>query len=178
MMAERASSLFDNSLAPVSAVDYREGMSRLAASVHLVTTEGPAGRAGLTATAVTSVTDAPATLMVCINSLSRSGHAVEKNGVFAVNVLADADRKIAEAFGGFDKLPWERRFETGRWQSGLTGSPVLSSALVSFDCRIIGSNVVASHKVVLGEVVDVRLGERGDPLLYFERRYRILSGNP
>ncbi|MET0746456.1 MAG: flavin reductase, partial [Microvirga sp.] len=38
---------------------FREGMSRVAGAVHLVTTDGPAGRAGFTATAVTPVTDDP-----------------------------------------------------------------------------------------------------------------------
>src|SRR5689334_610142 len=35
------------------AVLFREGMSRVAAAVHVVTTDGPSGRAGFTATAVT-----------------------------------------------------------------------------------------------------------------------------
>jgi flavin reductase len=163
-------------LVPVDAATYREGMSHMAAAVHLVTTEGPAGRAGLTATAVTSVTDDPATLMVCINSLSHSGHAVEQNGFFAVNVLPDSDRTIAEAFGGSHKLPWSEKFNIGQWDQGLTGCPLLATALVSFDCRIIGNSVVATHRVLLGEVVDVRIGKFGDPLLYFERKYRSLSG--
>ncbi len=165
----------DKSFVPVDAATYREGMSHMAAAVHLITTEGPAGRAGLTATAVTSVTDDPATLMVCINSLSRSGHAVEENGVFAVNVLLDSDRAIAEAFGGAHKMPWGEKFNIGQWQQGITGCPLLATALVSFDCRIVGSNVVATHRVLLGEVVDVRIGKLGDPLLYFERNYRCLS---
>ncbi len=36
-------------------------MARLAAAVNIVTTDGPAGRAGFTATAVCSVTDEPPT---------------------------------------------------------------------------------------------------------------------
>lgn len=42
--------------------DFREGMSRLGAAVNLITTDGPAGRHGITASAVCSVTDAPADL--------------------------------------------------------------------------------------------------------------------
>lgn len=162
------------SFVPVDSATYREGMSHLAAAVHLVTTEGPAGRAGLTATAVTSVTDDPATLMICLNSLSRSGHAVEQNGFFAVNVLPDSDRSIAEAFGGSHKLAWDEKFNMGHWWAGRTGCPLLASALVSFDCRIVETSIVASHRVILGEVIDVHIGKIGDPLLYFERNYRSL----
>ena len=35
---------------------FREAMSRLGAAVHVITTAGPAGKAGTTATAVCSVT--------------------------------------------------------------------------------------------------------------------------
>ena len=38
---------------------YREAMARLGAAVNVITTDGPGGRAGFTASAVCSVTDTP-----------------------------------------------------------------------------------------------------------------------
>lgn len=174
-MTKNTASLETQPLVPVDAPRFREGMSRLAAAVNLVTTDGKAGRAGLTATAVTSVTDAPATLIICVNSLSHAGLAIEENGVFAVNVLAAGKQDFADAFGGPNKLPGDKRFDLGQWVPGPTGSPLLVGALASFDCRIVGSKVVATHRVVFGEVVDVRLGQPEDPLLYFQRHYRSLG---
>ena len=72
----------------VDARRFRDGMSRVAASVHVVTTDGPAGRAGFTATAVAPVTDSPASLLVCIDAAGRSARALAENGVFCVNTLA------------------------------------------------------------------------------------------
>ena len=46
---------------------YREAMARLGAAVNVITTDGPGGRAGFTASAVCSVTDTPPTLLVCAN---------------------------------------------------------------------------------------------------------------
>ena len=51
---------------------FRQAMSRLGAAVHVITTEGPAGKTGFTATAVCSVSDAPPTLLVCLNRKSDS----------------------------------------------------------------------------------------------------------
>jgi flavin reductase (DIM6/NTAB) family NADH-FMN oxidoreductase RutF len=48
----------------VDPATYREAMSRLVAPVHVVTTAGPAGRCGITASAVTSVSDDPPTVLV------------------------------------------------------------------------------------------------------------------
>src|SRR6266850_752518 len=49
---------------------FREAMSRLGAAVHVITTAGPGGKTGATATAVCSVSDTPPTLLVCINRRS------------------------------------------------------------------------------------------------------------
>lgn len=39
--------------------DFRQALSLLSAAVNIITTDGPHGRFGLTASAVCSVTDAP-----------------------------------------------------------------------------------------------------------------------
>jgi len=51
----------------VSREQFRDAMARLGAAVNIVTTDGTAGRAGFTASAVCSVTDDPPTLLVCLN---------------------------------------------------------------------------------------------------------------
>jgi hypothetical protein len=60
---------------------FREAMSRLGAAVHVVTTAGPGGKAGTTVTAVCSVSDAPPTLLMCLNQRSHTNPAVVENGV-------------------------------------------------------------------------------------------------
>src|SRR4051794_4940366 len=121
---------------PVDAMLFREGMSRVAGAVHVVTTDGPAGRAGFTATAVTPVTDSPASLLVCVNTAARSARALMANGVFCVSALGAADAAIADAFAGRSGLQGSDRFTLGRWENLATGAPVLTTSLVSFDCRL------------------------------------------
>ncbi|MBW6425505.1 flavin reductase [Rhizobium sp. XQZ8] len=54
-------------------LSFRDGMSWLAAAVHIVTTDGPGGLAGFTASAVSSVTDRPPTLLVCLSHQPHDG---------------------------------------------------------------------------------------------------------
>ncbi len=75
-------------------------MSRLGAAVHVVTTAGPAGKSGFTATAVCSVSDQPATLLVCLNRGSSSAPILAQNGVFCVNTLGASEEKLADMFAG------------------------------------------------------------------------------
>lgn len=153
---------------------FREGMSRVAAAVHVVTTNGPAGIAGFTATAVTPVTDSPASLLVCINTAARSAQALLSNGVFCVNTLAAADQTLADIFAGRTEIQGAERFSRGDWSPLVTGAPALATSLVSFDCRLSDARVVATHHVIIGEIASIRLGEPKSALVYQGRLYQEL----
>jgi flavin reductase (DIM6/NTAB) family NADH-FMN oxidoreductase RutF len=154
---------------------FREGMSRIAGAVHLVTTDGPAGRGGFTATAVTPVTDAPPSLLVCVNTTGRSVKALLDNGVFCVNALAYDDLTVADVFSGRLGIYGEERFATGAWARGALGLPLLLSGLVSFECRVSDARIVATHHVLIGEIAAIRLGDERPALVYRGRHYRELE---
>jgi len=156
----------------VEGATFREAMSRLGAAVHVITTAGPGGKTGVTATAVCSVSDAPPTLLMCLNQRSQTNPVVVENGVFCVNTLGDGGAEIADIFAGRTGVRGSDRFATGDWTVLATGSPVLSSAVVAFDCRIIEVRAVASHNVFFGAVEAVRLGPGGPALVYHERAYK------
>ena len=159
-------------IATVESAQFREAMSQLGAAVHIVTTAGPAGQAGFTATAVCSVSDAPPTLLMCLNRRSQTNPVVQENGVFCVNTLGDGGAQIADIFSGRTGVQGTDRFATGEWIVLSTGSPVLASAVIAFDGRIVEVRAVASHNVFFGAVETVRLGPAGPALVYHERAYK------
>ncbi len=154
---------------------FLDGMSRAASSAHVITTDGPAGRFGLTASAVTSVSaDTPKpSLLVCVNRSSRSAAAILENGSFCVNLLGFEQQALAMAFASKTD---EDKFAGGAWISGPTGSPVLADALVAWDCRITRSELVGTHHVLIGEAEEVWLNEPRLPLIYGNRSW--LSATP
>src|SRR5437764_11071491 len=101
---------------------FREAMSRLGAAVHVLTTAGPGGKAGTTATAVCSVSDAPPTLLVCLNRRSQTNPLVVENGVFCVNPLGAAGGGIADIFAGRTGVQGTARFAPGEWRRCMPGS--------------------------------------------------------
>ena len=151
---------------------FREAMSRLGAAVHVVTTAGAAGKSGFTATAVCSVSDQPAMLLVCLNRRSNSAPLLAQNGVFCVNTLGAGEEKLADLFAGRSGVHLDERFAQGEWVTLKTGAPVLVSAVVAFDCRTVEIKAVASHNVVFGAVEAVRLGPSGPALVYHDRAYK------
>jgi flavin reductase len=159
-------------VATVAAPLFREAMSRLGAAVHVVTTAGPGGKSGFTATAVCSVSDAPPTLLVCLNRTSRGGPILRENMVFCINTLGADSEAVADLFAGRTGVASADRFAGGSWMTLTTGAPVLTEAVIAFDCRVIEIRAVASHNVIFGAVVDIRLGPPGPALVYHERAYK------
>jgi len=151
---------------------FREAMSRLGAAVHVITTDGHAGKTGFTATAVVSVSDAPPTLLVCLNRNATSTPVLRSNGVFCVNTLRAGDEIIADTFAGRTKVARESRFDAGEWKTLSTGSPALMSAVVALDCRVIEIKAVASHDIYFGMVEAIHQGGPGAALVYHDRLYK------
>lgn len=145
----------------VDKATFRNGMSRLGSAVNVVTTRYGGKRYGFTASAVCSVSDTPATLLVCINRASSCFHAFENARHFQEN--------ISNLFGG--RTPTEDRFALGEWRNGLTGGPVLANASVSFECEFANSVDQATHRILFGRVVHIRENEDQATLLYCLRRY-------
>lgn len=156
---------------------FREAMRRLGAAVHIVTSDGSGGRVGFTASAVCSVTDAPPTLLVCLNRSSGLNHVFRANGVLCVNTLAAGHAELSDVFAGRDGRDQPARFAEGVWTTMTTGAPVLSDSLVSFDCAIDEIKEVGTHSVIFAVASAVRLSETGrlPALLYLDRSYRSLD---
>ena len=157
--------------------EFLDAMAKAANSVCVVTTDGPGGRAGVTVSAMTSVSvDTPRpSLLVCINESSAACDAIRGNRVFCANLLAEDQAHISDSFAGRTGLKGIARFGVGHWHSGATGSPVLDDPLAAFDCHLVHDLLVGSHRIFVGEVAEVRVADHGAPLIYFERAYARAS---
>ncbi len=154
---------------------FLQGMSQAASTVNVVTTDGPAGRHGITVSAMVSVSaDTPQpTLLVCVHHLSAVAQAVLDNGVFCVNILRDDQAYLSESFAGRSGARGEEKFGCAQWTTQVTGAPRVVDPLVAFDCRVTASDRVGSHYVIFGAVQDIFLADSGAALLYANRGYAV-----
>jgi len=150
---------------------FRDAMARMGAPVNVITTDGPGGRRGFTASAVCSVTDDPPTLLVCLNRNSDSNAALKTNRVLCVNTLTGEHQHLSPIFAGMTEHDYPARFSSANWTTLTTGAPVLQGAGVSFDCRIIQVTEVGTHSVFFCEVDGIRMGDVHEGLIYFGRGY-------
>jgi flavin reductase (NADH)/flavin reductase/chlorophenol-4-monooxygenase component 1 len=154
-----------------SKIEFRNALSLLATGVSLVTTDGPHGRAGLTCSAVCSVTDSPPTVLACVGSASGANAVIKGNGVLAINCLGAWQRPLAELFAGVGKVPMARRFEASEWHRLKTGSPCRADVPMALDCRLVSFQEIGTHSVLIAAVETIRLGPAAEPLIYHNRAF-------
>lgn len=151
---------------------FRNAMACLGAAVNIITTDGPAGRAGFTASAVCSVTDTPPTLLVCLNRSASVWPIFRDNGYLCVNTLAAGHENLSTLFGG--KTPMAERFAAADWHTLASGSPLLDGALVSFDCKVAQVVSVGTHDILFCEVQALVRNDETHGLAWFDRGYHHL----
>lgn len=146
--------------------DFLRAMRGVAASVAVVTTDGPMGRGGATVSSFTSVSADPPTVLACLSRKSRIAGTVRANGRFVINVLshemADLGRRFSDTDAAAD------RFVDVTW-SERNGLPLIEGC-TAFLCDLTELAAVATHDVFFGRVAAVHHGGK-EPLAYLDRTF-------
>jgi len=161
----------------ISVDQFKLGMRKLGGAVNIVTSSHDGIRAGLTATAVTSLSADPPRLLACVNRQGATYDIISRGRTLAVNVLGVQHKDLAMRFAGMSGEPETERFDDGCWSSNVGGAPILGSALVSFDCEVDSIMDVGSHGIVIGNIRSVIIpdGEDYSPLCYADGAWAKLE---
>ena len=157
----------------------KEGMRRLASGVCVVTaTDINGDPCAMTATSVTSLSDSPSSLLVCVNQDTRLYEAMQQQGsMFCINLLGSSHEEISNrcAFGD----PGKARFEVGDWNFS-SPAAYLESALACFFCSRDQLIDYGTHGILIGQIDKVLINEADegeaviDPLIYLNGGYYSL----
>jgi flavin reductase (DIM6/NTAB) family NADH-FMN oxidoreductase RutF len=153
---------------------FRSAMRHVAATVYAVTTGHVGERHGILATAVSSLSFEPPSLLVCVNRAASLHEPLACADTFCVNVLGLGSRDIAEVF---EKARGEDRFAIGDWREE-HGVPVLASAQSWFICRTAHRHEFGTHTIFIGQLIDAHHREDAAPLTYYDRHYIDISAAP
>lgn len=159
---------------PIEYHEFRSGMRRLAAGVSIISTMGKQGPLGITATAVTSLTPDPPSVLCCVNRNLVVGEAITSTGRFGLNLLREEHHSLARRFAGMDGARGTDKFTEGVWLQLDSGPPALADSLVSFDCELDRVVEAGTHYVLIGLINDIRLGAFGNPLVYCDGSFSSL----
>jgi flavin reductase (DIM6/NTAB) family NADH-FMN oxidoreductase RutF len=120
---------------------------------------------GLVATFVNQASIVPnlPRVLVGLATQHHTTELVEASGAFALHLIGTDQLDWVERFGlasgrGIDKL------EGLTWESGSTGSPILTDALAWLDCRVEARFPTGDRNVYLGEIAEANLQNAAPPL--------------
>jgi flavin reductase len=152
------------------ASDFKGAMRALTSTVSIISTSQGGRRFGMTATAVTSVSMAPPSLLVCVNQAASLHVPLIESGRFCVNILQAWQGDLAHAFGSRTIAD---RFAHGAWLRDDRALPYLADAQANVFCDVDDVHAYGTHTVVIGRVYGVGVQAPVHPLLYQDGRYTV-----
>lgn len=146
----------------------RQALGRFATGVTVVTTGSGDDVHGMTANAFTSVSLAPALVLVSIATRARMDALIAESGRYGVSILSKEQEAESLHFAGGKPCPERIRF------TELGGVPMLDGALVHLACSLYASHRAGDHTLHVGQV-DELWSCHGDPLVFFTGTFRALE---
>lgn len=149
---------------------FRQAMRAVASSVVVITTCHDGHMHGMTATAFSSVTADPPTVLIVVNKSTRSHPLISGSGAFVVNILSAEQRQLSDFFAGKN----DDQFASVDFTPGRNNAPLISGAAAHLDCEIFSETVCETHTIFLARVISASTA-KGEPLVYHDGRYKKIS---
>jgi flavin reductase (DIM6/NTAB) family NADH-FMN oxidoreductase RutF len=153
--------------------DFRSALGAFATGVTVITTQSDHPY-GMTANAFSSLSLDPPLILVCVKSQAEGSQIIEKNGVFAVNVLGAEQEALSRYFSSKDRPRGAEAFAEISHRRGPSGSPILEGAVAFLDCRVTAQHPAGDHIIFIGEVLELGVDPSVKPLLFHLGQYRYL----
>jgi flavin reductase (DIM6/NTAB) family NADH-FMN oxidoreductase RutF len=156
--------------------EFRDAVSRFGTGITVVTCVSGGIDHAMTANAFASVSIDPLLVMVCVERSSRFHEALAETSQWGVSILRGDAEATARWFATKGRPLEGQLAQTAHRRSPTFGVAWLDDSLASLECRTVDVHVAGDHDIVVGEVVELVVSDRGvdDPLMYFRRSYRSL----
>lgn len=146
--------------------DFLEAMRLVPGAVAIIATSYGAVRGGLAATAWSSLSADPPTMLACVNRTASAHDLIARSRAFSINLLAANHTETVEIFSAQRELSGDNRFLLGEWKTGVLGQPLFEQAVAAFECSLDEMHDTGSHSLLIGKVARIDTRPDSQPLLY------------
>jgi flavin reductase (DIM6/NTAB) family NADH-FMN oxidoreductase RutF len=162
----------------VDSEELRSAMRKWTTGVTVVATEVNQIKHGMTVNSFTSISLVPPLILVSLQQSTRTHKLVQEAGYFGLTILSKNQQKISDCFAG-RKPDHKDRFEGLETRVLVTGAPFIFGGLAFLDCRVVSTYEAGNHTLFIADVLAILLepetGGQGQPLVYYDRAYRLLQ---
>ena len=146
---------------------FRTVLGQFCTGVTIITTVDDGEPVGFACQSFAALSLEPPLVLFCPTKTSRSWAAIERSGVFCVNVLAEEQQSTCARFGSREP----DKFAGIDWTASPLGSPILTGSLAHVDCSLESVHDGGDHWVVFGRVSSLSEIREERPLLFYRGQY-------
>lgn len=146
---------------------FRTVLGQFCTGVTIITTVDDGEPVGFACQSFAALSLEPPLVLFCPTKASRSWAAIERSGVFCVNVLAEEQQSTCARFGSREP----DKFAGIDWTASPLGSPILTGSLAHVDCSLESVHDGGDHWVVFGRVSSLSEIREERPLLFYRGQY-------
>ena len=132
-------------------------LHKLTYGLYVLTSQAGDERGGMLITWVTQASFEPPLVAVAVLNAAHTTGVMRKSGAFALNFMADEQRKEAGAFGKKFAKVGDKFGDFPHHPGAITGSPLLDDALGYLECRIKSWLTAGDHDIALAEIVGAQV---------------------
>lgn len=148
-----------------------------ATTVGLITTKGQHGQNVMAAEWTMQIAYEPMLIAVFVHE-SPTYWNIEETHVFGVNIASDDQAELVNIAGGYsgteiDKLAIPGTFKT--YGAKHIDVPMIKGCTLNAECKVVATQKMGDHIMVVGEGVSAKFDEKKFPLIYTRGNYRKLS---
>ncbi|WP_224360967.1 flavin reductase family protein [Hyalangium versicolor] len=151
----------------VNALDFREALARWASGVSVVAVRDEQGLAATTVSSFSSLSLEPPLVLLSLSDSSRTLKRVQAAGRFTVSILSAAQQDTAVHCAKGESA-----------QAAFDEAAFVRDCLAGLSCTVLDLRRYGDHLLLVGQVVSILRGEAREPLLYWNRAYRAVTGLP
>lgn len=141
--------------------DVLKNMAHMTYGIYVLTTRHEDTINGMIASWASQVSFDPPLIMVAVHPNRYSHELMERNGQFALHILAKEQKEILARFKGPDT---GKKFVSLSWSHGVTGCPIIADCIGAMECRITQTLAPGNHTLFVGEVVNAVFNGEKRPL--------------
>jgi flavin reductase (DIM6/NTAB) family NADH-FMN oxidoreductase RutF len=145
-------------------------LSEITTGIYVLTVSEGEHRHGMSSSWVTQVSGDPPLIMAAVDKRHFSHGMVERRGVFGLNVVGSKSKELEDYFFSAASRRLDN-LEPFAYEQGETGVPLLTQAMVVFECRVVSRYSAGDHTLFVASIVRADVREHDRPITSLDLPY-------
>ena len=148
---------------------------KFVSNVGLITSNGPYGNNVMACEWVHQISYSPGLMAISLTTSRASYENIKQSKEFGISIASNEQNTLSSLSGGssakvVDKINAFKELGYKFYKAKKINTLMVEGASLNMECKLVNEVVTGDHVLLIGEVVEVKLGEK-EPLAYHAGKY-------